>query len=62
MNDTEGVCRTLSKDVNTINEHFKNLYSDYELPETAYVRKNRIVHLEGNRQLERIRALKTPVS
>lgn len=41
------------KGVNTINEHIKNIYAEGELEESATIRKNRIVQLEGKREVER---------
>ena len=41
------------KDVRTINEHIKNIFSDNELAEEATIRKFRIVRQEGNRQVRR---------
>lgn len=40
-------------EINTINEHFKKIYSDAELQEEATIRKYRIVQPEGNRQVSR---------
>lgn len=41
------------KGVSTINEHIKNVYAEGELTEEATIRKNRIVHVEGSREVER---------
>lgn len=41
------------KDVRTINEHIKTVYSTGELPENSTVRKFRIVRQEGKRQVSR---------
>ncbi len=41
------------KDVRTINEHIKNIFSDNELAEEATIRKFRIVRQEGARQVRR---------
>lgn len=37
----------------TINEHIKKIYEDSELEEISTIRKFRIVHAEGSRQVER---------
>jgi hypothetical protein len=41
------------KDVRTINEHIKNIYSEGELEPEATIRKFRIVRMEGRRQVAR---------
>lgn len=41
------------KDVRTINEHIKNIFSDNELPEDSTIRNFRIVRLEGKLQVQR---------
>lgn len=41
------------KDVRTINEHIKNIFSDKELVEDATIRKFRIVRQEGSRKVRR---------
>ena len=41
------------KDVRTINEHIKNIYSEGELEPRATIRKFRIVQAEGKRQVAR---------
>ena len=41
------------KDVRTINEHIKNIFSDNELSKSSTIRKFRIVRQEGNRQVQR---------
>lgn len=41
------------KDVRTINEHIKNIYSEKELPEESTIRKFRIVQIEGSREVSR---------
>ncbi|GIN13102.1 2-hydroxyacid dehydrogenase [Shouchella clausii] len=41
------------KGVPTINEHIKNIYAEGELTEEATIRKNRIVQVEGSREVER---------
>ena len=43
------------KDVRTINEHIKNIYTERELEPEATIRKFRIVQTEGRRQLSRSR-------
>ena len=40
-------------DVRTINDHIKKIYEDSELSQDATIRKYRIVHPEGNRQVSR---------
>ncbi|WP_411954325.1 virulence RhuM family protein [Alkalibacillus sp. S2W] len=47
------IAELYQKGVNTINEHIKNIYADGELSESATIRENRIVRLEGERQVER---------
>lgn len=42
------------KDVRTVNEHLKNVYSDGELNPDATIRKFRIVAREGARDIERL--------
>ena len=41
------------KDVRTINEHIKNIYSKGDLEPEATIRKFRIVRMEGRRQVAR---------
>ena len=41
------------KDVRSINEHIKNIYSEGELEPKATIRKFRIVQTEGARQVSR---------
>lgn len=41
------------KDVRTINEHIKNMFSDGELAANSTIRKFRIVQKEGNREVKR---------
>ena len=41
------------KDVRTINEHIKNIYSEGEFEPKATIRKFRIVRMEGRRQVAR---------
>ena len=43
------------KDVRTINEHIKNIYSEGELEPKATIRKFRIVRMEGRRQVAKRR-------
>lgn len=40
-------------DVRTINDHIKKIYSDFELEQSATIRKFRIVQTEGTRQVNR---------
>lgn len=40
-------------EVNTINEHIKKIYDDYELKEEGTIRNFRIVQTEGSRQVTR---------
>ena len=48
------MAKLFDKDVRTINEHVKNIYSEHELEQSeATIRKFRIVRQEGNRQVER---------
>lgn len=48
-----GISELYQKNVNTINEHIKNIYSEKELREDSTIRKNRIVQTEGKRKVER---------
>lgn len=48
-----GISELYQKGVNTINEHIKNIFNEGELREESTIRKNRIVQIEGNRQVER---------
>ena len=41
------------KDLRTINEHIKNIYTEGELEPEATIRKFRIVQTEGGRQVSR---------
>jgi len=41
------------KGIPTINEHIKHIYSEGELMEETTIRKNRIVQVEGIREVER---------
>ncbi|MDE1549841.1 virulence RhuM family protein [Jeotgalibaca caeni] len=41
------------KSVKTINEHIKNIYDEGELSENRTIRKNRIVQIEGTREVAR---------
>ena len=41
------------KDVRTINEYIKNIYSEGDLEPEATIRKFRIVRMEGRRQVAR---------
>lgn len=43
------------KDVRTINEHIGNIYQEKELDRSLTIRKFRIVQIEGNRKVERMR-------
>lgn len=47
------IAELFQKRVNTINEHIKNIYSEGELDEQATIRWNRIVQVEGKREVER---------
>src|SRR5690625_4243840 len=49
----KAIAELYQKGVNTINEHIKNIYAVGELQESATIRKNRIVQLEGKREVER---------
>lgn len=44
----KAIAELYQKGVNTINEHIKNIYTEGELLESATIRKNRIVQIEGN--------------
>ena len=41
------------KDVRTVNEHIKNIYSEKELGKKSTIRNFRIVQIEGKRQIKR---------
>lgn len=47
------IAELFQKGVNTINEHIKNIYSERELDEHATIRRNRIVQIEGKREVVR---------
>ncbi|MCR6112637.1 virulence RhuM family protein [Bacillus sp. A301a_S52] len=49
----KAIAELYQKGVNTINEHIKNIYVEGELQESATIRKNRIVQIEGKREVER---------
>jgi death-on-curing family protein len=47
------ISELFEKDVRTINEHIKNIYSTGELEQNSTIRKFRIVRQEGNREVTR---------
>lgn len=49
----KAMAELFQKSVKTINEHIKNIYEEGELRENATIRKNRIVQIEGAREVER---------
>lgn len=49
----KAIAELYQKGVNTINEHIKYIYAEGELIESATLRKNRIVQMEGKREVER---------
>ena len=49
----KAMAELFQKGVPTINEHIKNIYAEGELKEEATIRKNRIVQVEGSREVER---------
>ena len=49
----KAIATLYQKGVNTVNEHIKNTYAEGELQKSATIRKNRIVQLEGTRNVER---------
>lgn len=49
----KAMAELFQKSVPTINEHIKNIYAERELTEEATIRKNRIVQVEGSREVER---------
>lgn len=49
----KAIAELFQKGVNTINEHIKNIYSEGELDEQSTIRRNRIVQIEGKREVER---------
>lgn len=49
----KAISELFQKSVKTINEHIKNIYAEQELEEFSTIRKNRIVQIEGNREVER---------
>lgn len=50
----KAMAELFQKGVSTINEHIKNIYEEEELSEEATIRKNRIVQVEGFREVERV--------
>jgi len=48
------IAELFQKDVRTVNEHVRNIFSDEELRPEATVRKFRIVQPEGTRRVERL--------
>lgn len=49
----KAIAELFQKGVNTINEHIKNIYNEGELDEQSTIRRNRIVQVEGKREVER---------
>jgi hypothetical protein len=49
----KAMAELFQKSVKTINEHIKNIYEEEELVESSTIRRNRIVQLEGSREVER---------
>lgn len=49
----KAMAELFQKGVPTINEHIKNIYAEGELTVEATIRKNRIVQIEGSREVER---------
>ncbi|AXF55593.1 virulence RhuM family protein [Salicibibacter kimchii] len=49
----KGIAELYQKGVNTINEHIKNIYAEGELDEESTNRKNRVIQMEGKREVER---------
>lgn len=49
----KAIAELYQKGTNTINEHIKNIYKESELQESATIRRNRIVQIEGDREVER---------
>lgn len=49
----KAIAELYQKGVNTINEHIKNIYAEDELQESGTIRKNRIVQMEGSREVVR---------
>ncbi|OHX56248.1 hydroxyacid dehydrogenase [Planococcus salinarum] len=49
----KAIAELFQKSLKTINEHIKNIYEDGELGEFATIRRNRIVQIEGEREVER---------
>lgn len=49
----KAMAELFQKGLPTINEHIKNVYAEGELTEEATIRKNRIVQIEGSREVER---------
>lgn len=47
------IANLFDKNVMTVNEHIKNIYSEQELEETTTIRKSLIVQKEGNRDVSR---------
>lgn len=49
----KAIAELFQKGLPTINEHIKNIYNEKELTEEATIRRNRIVQIEGTREVER---------
>lgn len=49
----KAMAELFQKGVPTINEHIKNIYAEGELIKEATIRRNRIVQIEGSREVER---------
>lgn len=47
------IAKLFGVDSRTVNDHLKNIFTEGELVEGATTRKNRIVQIEGNREVER---------
>ncbi|KUG02801.1 putative dna-binding protein in cluster with type i restriction-modification system [hydrocarbon metagenome] len=47
------IAKLYQKGINTINEHIKHIFGDGELEVNATIRKFRIVHKEGKREVSR---------
>lgn len=49
----KAMAELFQKSIKTINEHIKNIYEEKELEADLTIRKNRIVQIEGSREVER---------
>src|SRR5699024_12506624 len=48
----KAIATLYQKGDNTVNEHIKNIYAEGELQKSATIRKNRIIQIQSNREVE----------